>query len=217
MQAIVFDFDGTLVDSRTDITVSIRAALQGVGIPCVLSDEAIGAMVGCPLTEMLISAGPTLDTEGLLRATAAYRAHFTLHCQDHSRLYDGVVSVIRSLRGRVLLGCATTKRPEPAGRMLEAFGLQPLLDAWRGTAKGMRFKPAPDVLLAIAADLDVEPAQMAYVGDTASDLLAARAAGALPVWARWGYGEPAACAAAEPALVLEQPRDLLAKLAPGPP
>ncbi len=212
MQAIVFDFDGTLVDSRQDITCSIRAALERLEIPCVLSDEAIGAMVGRPLTEMLLCAGPTLDGARLELATAEYRVHFAVHCQDHSRLYDGVASLMQSLRGRVRLGCATTKRPEPAGRVLASFGLQPLLDAWRGTDESMRFKPAPDVLLAIAADLGVPPSQMAYVGDTAADLIAAREAGAVPIWARWGYGEPAACEAAAPALVLEHPLDLLTHL-----
>jgi len=57
----------------------------------------------------------------------------------------------------------------------------------------------------IATDLDLQPADLTYVGDTASDLIAAHAAGAQAAWARWGYGAPSACLAAEPEHVLDTP------------
>ena len=75
-------------------------------------------------------------------------------------------------------------------------------------AEAVSDKPAPDVIFAIAADLDLQPAAITYVGDTASDLIAAHAAGAQAAWARWGYGVVSACLAAEPEHVLDTPEHI---------
>lgn len=214
MRALIFDLDGTLVDSRADIVASILAALAATDDPCVLSPERLGALVGRPLTEMLATASPGLSPEAVEAAADRYRAHFARHCQDRSRLFPGIRALFSALPGDLLVGVATTKRPEPTQLVLKAFGLLPLLHGWRGTSSDMAFKPAPDVLLAIAEDLDVSPEEMWYVGDTASDLVAARAAGAAGLWATWGYGVPAACRAAEPLHVLGSPADLLRLVSP---
>lgn len=212
--ALVFDLDGTLVDSRDDIVASLQAALSLLSTPSVLDREALGALVGRPLTEMFSLAAPSLDAQGVEAAAAAYRAHYADHCRDRSRLYPGVRALFEALPEGLLLGCATTKRPEPTRLVLEAFGLRDRLDAFRGTSPDMAFKPAPDVILAIAGDLGVPPADLWYVGDTPGDLLAARAAGATGIWATWGYGDPTACRAARPKHELRAPADLLPLLSP---
>ncbi|MDY0002749.1 MAG: HAD family hydrolase [Polyangia bacterium] len=214
MRALVFDLDGTLVDSRADIVSSLEAALERLSAPSVLGPEALGALVGRPLGEMISAAAPSIDADGIEAAAAAYRDHYALHCRDQSRLYPGVDELLRSLPEGILLGCATTKRPEQTRIVLEAFGLLDLFHAWRGTAPDMPYKPAPDLLHAIARDLAVPPDEMWYVGDTPGDLLAARAAGAVGIWASWGYGAPEACLAAEPAHALGSPADLLQMLQP---
>ncbi|MFH2005131.1 MAG: HAD family hydrolase [bacterium] len=208
VRAIVFDLDGTLVDSRRDITAGILAGLAGVQRRPELSDASIGALVGQPLAEMFRAAAPGLTDADVERAQAVYRTHYARHCAVHSTLYPGVKELIPWLRERVRLGCATTKRPDNARDVLQAFGLLTELHAWRGTSADMRYKPAPDLLLAIAEDLDVEPGEMVYVGDTATDLRAAHAAGCQAAWARWGYGAPAHCRAEEPEHVLDAPAQL---------
>lgn len=214
MRALVFDLDGTLVDSREDIVAAIHAALAEVDAPCLLSSDEVGTLVGRPLTEMISQAAPSLDAGGVEAAAACYRAYFAQHCRDRTRLFPGIRALLDALPPDLHLGCATTKRPEPTRIVLEAFGLLERLHGWRGTSPDMAFKPAPDVLLAIAEDLGVPIERMWYVGDTASDLLAARAAGATGVWATWGYGDPAACLAAQPRHVLAAPADLLPLLSP---
>ncbi len=209
MDAIVFDLDGTLVDSREDIASTVMFALSHIGATPRLERAAIGALVGRPLTEMFQRAVPDLSEADVSQASAAYRARFATHCREQSRLYDGIDEVLTRLQGRVPLGCATTKRPDSAQDVLDAFALRPRLQAWRGTDETMAFKPAPDVLLAIARDLGIAPQNMWYVGDTATDLVAAQRAGAHAVWVRWGYGVPEDCLAAGPDRVLHTPQDLL--------
>jgi len=208
MTALIFDLDGTLVDSRADITASVLQALQSRGRASVLLPAAVGALVGQPLQAMLALADPNADPAEISALAAAYREHYTANCAVASRLYPGIREALAALRGRVPLACATTKRPAQARCVLAAFDLLPFFQVWRGTSPDQRYKPAPDVILAAAADLGVPPGDVIYVGDTATDLQAARAAGARSAWVTWGYGDEAACRAEQPDLVLRDAADL---------
>lgn len=213
MRAIVFDLDGTLVDSRQDIAVSLLAAVTGLGHESRLDASALGAMVGHPLADMLTAAVPGLDPDGVQRGADLYRAHYLEHCLDHTALFPGVAQAVNALAttasaGRVYLGCATTKRTDQAARILAGLDLLDPMDLCLGTSPGMRYKPAPDLLLAAAEALAVDPAQMVYVGDTELDLRAAHAAGSQAAWVRWGYGDATRCLAAEPHAILESPADI---------
>jgi HAD superfamily hydrolase (TIGR01509 family) len=196
------------VDSRQDITAGILAGLVGIQRRPELSNASIGALVGQPLAEMFRAAAPGLTDAEVERASALYRTHYAEHCAVHSSIYPGVTDVLPWLRERALLGCATTKRPDSAEAVLRAFGLLTELHAWRGTSVNMRYKPAPDLLVAIAQDLDVAPRELIYVGDTATDLRAAHAAGCRGAWVRWGYGAEADCRAENPEHVLDAPAQL---------
>lgn len=208
MHAIVFDLDGTLVDSRRDIAVSLLAAVTGLGHESRLDATGLGAMVGRPLADMLRAAVPGLDDGGVGRGADLYRAHYLDHCLDHTTLFRGVAPAINALVGRVRLGCATTKRTDQAERILAGLDLADSMDLCLGTSPGMRYKPAPDLLFAAAEALATDPAALVYVGDTELDLRAAYAAGSQAVWARWGYGDEATCLAAEPHHILDTPGDL---------
>jgi len=213
MHAIVFDLDGTLVDSRRDIAESLLAAVAGLGHESHVEATGLGAMVGRPLADMLRAAVPGLNDAGVQRGTDLYRAHYLDHCLDHTTVFPGVAPAIAALVGRVglsrvRLGCATTKRTDQAERILAGLDLADPMDLCLGTSVGMRYKPAPDLLLAAADALDTDPADLVYVGDTNLDLRAAHAAGGQAVWARWGYGDEATCLAAEPHHILNTPGDL---------
>jgi phosphoglycolate phosphatase len=209
MPALIFDLDGTLVDSRADITASVLHALASRGRTSGLSPAAVGALVGQPLQAMFALADPTVDAAELGALAAAYREHYSANCAVASRLYPGVRDALVALRDRGPIACATTKRPDQTRCVLAAFDLLLLLHAWRGTSPDQRYKPAPDVILAAAADLGVAPADVIYVGDTVTDLQAARAAGARSAWVTWGYGDEAACRAEQPDHVLRSAADLL--------
>ena len=209
VHALVFDLDGTLVDSRQDITTAVLAALEELGRPSLLDPNAIGNLVGRPLSEMFTTAAGELSPADQTRAAALYREHYANHCADHSRIYPGILPALDHLAGHTRLACATTKRPDQARLVLQTFGLLPRLAAWRGTSPQMRHKPAPDLIQAIARDLDVAPHSLIYVGDTPTDLQAAHAAGAQAAWVRWGYGHPDACLAEVPEHVLNTPVELL--------
>ncbi|GEM89223.1 HAD family hydrolase [Oceanithermus desulfurans] len=189
---VVFDLDGTLVDSLADITASFHHVLREAGLPRP-TDAEMADLIGRPLAEMFRRVAPAADAEAL---SEAYRRHYRAHMADRSRPYPGVPELLGELRRRgFALAVATTKRSSTAQKLAEAVGLLPLLDHVQGT-DGLPPKPAPDVVLAALAAVNGRGVCM--VGDTTHDVLAGKAAGLCTYAVSWGTHPPAVLAGAEP-------------------
>lgn len=205
-RAIVFDLDGTLVDSLPDIVWSFRAAFEDGGLP-VPSEAAVRALIGAPLDEM--AAAFTDDRDVIDEVCAAYRRIYPLHFTDRTVPFPGVPEVLGALReAGFRTAIATTKRSSMAIPLVEAVGLAPLIDHVQGT-DGFPHKPAPDVVHVALAALDAEGVWM--VGDTVNDLRAGRAAGLRTYGVSWGTHGADRLAEAEPD-VLEPNLDRLPSL-----
>lgn len=189
---IVFDLDGTLVDSLPDIVASFLAAFDVVGLPPPAAADA-RATVGKPLEEMYAAFAPEKAVADL---AAAYRQHYPRHFRDHSRPFPGVPELLEELGRRGFArAVATTKRTEMALRFVEAMGLAPLLDHVQGT-DDIPHKPAPDVVLRAIEALGARGSWM--VGDTVSDVQAGRAAGLRTYAVTWGTHDRDTLAGARP-------------------
>jgi phosphoglycolate phosphatase len=189
---VVFDLDGTLVDSQRDIVDSFLHGFDAVGLPRPAREEVI-ALVGRPLEEMYAAFAPSQHVD---RLSSAYRAHYPLHFTDHTVPYAGVVELLEALgrRGYARV-VATTKRTVMAEELVEAVGLRALLEHVQGT-DGIPAKPAPDVIERALAAVGGDGVLM--VGDTVGDVLAGKAAGLTTYAVTWGSGTPEALAAAGP-------------------
>ncbi len=176
---IVFDLDGTLVDSLPDIIASFQYALTSLGLPCP-PDAEVRALVGHPLEDMYRHFAPAhVDT-----LCVRYREHYPLNFVNRSRPFPGAVALLRTLRQRgYSVAIATTKRTDMARRFVEALGLMPELDHVQGT-DGFPHKPAPDVIHRALGALGTRGLWM--VGDTTHDMLAGRAAGLRTYAVTWG-------------------------------
>lgn len=191
-RAIVFDLDGTLVDSIPDIVDTFRATFAEVGLAAP-DPEAVRAGVGLPLEQMYAGFAPAAAVPALVRA---YRELYPQRFARRSRPYPGVVAVLRELRARgFALGVATTKRTEMALKFVAAMGLQDALDAVQGT-DGFPHKPAPDVVLRVLERLGAQGVWM--VGDTVHDIEAGRAAGLSTYALTWGTHDERRLRAARP-------------------
>jgi phosphoglycolate phosphatase len=214
---ICFDLDGTLVDSTADIREGLRAAFAAVPPATEREDEAIAlAGFGLPLEEFFELARPpghaAQNAAGLERFVAGYRAHYMEHLLDRTRPFPGVVELLAALRARdgVKLAIATTKHTATARRVVDGLGLAPYFDLVRGS-DGLRPKPAPDVLYAIADEL-LLPRVGTLIGDTTRDVEAAHAAGFRSVAVAWGETGAVRLAAARPHAIVASPVELLAHL-----
>ncbi|GEM48764.1 HAD family hydrolase [Deinococcus cellulosilyticus] len=178
--AIVFDLDGTLIDSARDITVAFQQACSTTGL-LVPEDEHVQALIGRPLREMFHTFHPEADMD---RLVAAYRAYYDENCTVYTQFFPGVLEVLRTLRERGYpLAVATTKFPRVARLVSDKLGLTPHLDHVQGT-EGFAHKPEPDVIFAALEALGGEGLWM--VGDTTADVLAGKAAGLKTYAVTWG-------------------------------
>jgi len=197
---VLFDLDGTLIDSIPLILESMRHALRAHGLP-VPGDDVILAGVGRRLEAQMERFARSRDEALALAAT--YREHNLAVHDDWVRVFPGVPEVVRALDGDgVRLGVVTSKRSDGARRGLEVTGLArhfPVLVAADHVDGG---KPHPEpihrALAAMGWGRDAAPPAAVYVGDTTHDLEAAHAAGIDAIAVTWGVGDPKALAAARP-------------------
>jgi pyrophosphatase PpaX len=202
---VLFDFDGTVVDSGAMILASFKHATRTV-LDRELSDAELLSAVGTPLHVQM----RLIDAERAEELVAVYRAHNEpLH--DALQPCDGIVDVLAQLKadGR-RLGIVTAKR----GATVElAFAVLPLRDYFDVVVAAEdveRHKPAPDPLLLALERLGADPAEAVYVGDSPFDVAAARAAGVQSVAVTWGgiYTEET-LRTERPDTLVSTPRELL--------
>jgi phosphoglycolate phosphatase len=185
-RALVFDLDGTLVDSRADLVVAVNRMRADLGRP-ELAAEAVVGMVGEGARRLVERA---LDAAGealVERALALFLAHYEPICADRTRPYPGIAELLAAEAGRRPLTLLTNKPERMSRRILAAFGWSGLFAAVVGGDTLAERKPAPAGLHHLARRLDLPVEELCLVGDTGIDAATARAAGAGFVWVEWGF------------------------------
>lgn len=184
LPTVLFDLDGTLIDSIELILSSMRHAFTSLDLPCP-TDEEWSAGIGIPLFTMLGRYSRS-DAEQKALITA-YRAH---QMENHDRLvkcYDSVVDVIECLRTRGHpMGIVTSKAEWLALKGLVHVGLARHMDTIVGCDGATRHKPDPEPVRIALDRLGASPEQAIFVGDSVHDLLAGKAAGVRTAAALWG-------------------------------
>ena len=166
---LVFDWDGTLVDSIGRIVACTRASLRDVGLPPV-DERRIRMSIGLGIRTMVDRFLPGCDDRTFDRICDAYRRHWTESYSLDPELFDGArEALIEMGRDGYLLAVATAKSRWGLARDLESTGLEELFDTTR-TADESQSKPSPAMLLAILDDLGVRAEEALMVGDTIHDL-----------------------------------------------
>lgn len=183
-ELVVFDWDGTLMDSTAAISRAIQAACREVGVPEPESAQATH-VIGLGLVDALQRVAPSLDPADYERVARAYRRHYFAHA-DELVLFDGVAPLLRDLREQGMrLAVATGKSRAGLEQALEQSGLRGLFDATR-TADQTQPKPHPRMLHELLDELVADAAGTLMVGDTTHDLQMACNAGVRSVGVSYG-------------------------------
>jgi phosphoglycolate phosphatase len=203
---VLFDLDGTLVDSTPGIWTSIRAAAAELGLPAPTEGQ-LRSMVGPPLQDGFAGAFG-LTGDDVDRAVLAYRAHYARGPLLDADVYPGIPELLAGLRGDgVTLAVATSKPEEFAVRVLAHVGLLAEFASVHGaTFDGTVRHKDQVVAAALAAHPDGE--HPVLVGDRAHDVLGARAHGLPCIGAGWGPALPGELVAAGAAAVAATPADV---------
>lgn len=194
--AVLFDLDGTLIDTIELILASARHALSDRSHPIPPDEEWLRSL-GTPLVEQLRAYAA--DDADLGRLIDRYREFQLRHHDRLTRCYDGVLTAVGALHvGGHPLGVVTSKASAIARRSLEFVGLAGFFEAVVGYEDTRRHKPHPDPVLAALDQLGVEAPNAAFVGDSPFDVEAGNAAGVVTVAALWGPFRRETLAAARP-------------------
>ena len=184
IRGLLFDNDGTLVDTHDLILDSMRFATRTY-LGRVIPDERLMAKVGIPLADQMLDFTDTLEQrDELLRV---YREYNHAHHDTTVKLFPGVLDGLRVLReAGFKMGVVTSKTHWLAQRGLEIVGAWPYLDGLIGAGECAESKPHPAPILAGAEMLGLPPEDCLYIGDAPFDIHAGNAAGCLTVAAEWG-------------------------------
>lgn len=200
---LVFDWDGTIIDSASTIAECIRDAAADLGLKVPTYEQA-SHVIGLGLRDALRHAVPDLPAERTVEFVERYREHFRAR-EYQMDLFAGMRELIETLHSRTVLGIATGKSRRGLDRALDATGLKPYFRASR-CADETHPKPHPAMLIELMAELNVPAGQALMIGDTSHDLDMARAAGVDALAVTYG-------AHAEEGLRSCQPRACVASVA----
>ena len=204
-RAVLFDFDGTLVDSYPAITASVNHVRAGQGLP-PLPEPEVRRHVGRGPAYLIAHTVPRGDPEANV---AAYRAHHPSVLRDGTRLLPGAAEALGRLHRRGLrLGICSNKPVAFTRELVALLDVASHLELVLGPEDVARPKPAPDMLLAALRRLGLPAGEVLYVGDMGVDVETARGAG-VTVWVvPTGSDEPEALARAHPDRVLRDLHEL---------
>ena len=184
-ELIIFDWDGTLMDSLPRIVFSVRAAAQEFGLP-LLSELAIHEIVGLELGKAISALYPELDAHHVERFRERYAHHYVQNDIEPSAFFDGILPMLDSLRERpTLLSIATGKSRRGLDRVMVAANAAHYFHSSR-CADETESKPSPRMVLDLLELHGVAPEKAVVVGDTEFDMAMAQSAGVARLGVGWG-------------------------------
>ena len=208
-KAIIFDLDGTLTDTLEDLYLSTNSALRSCGLPERRLDE-VRRFVGNGVKKLIERAVPEgTDSRVTEQCFDAFHAHYIIHCQDHTKLYPGIASLLTALHAKgYRMAVVSNKLQEGVTGLARTF-FRGVIDVAIGERPGIPRKPAPDMALAALEQLGVPASEAVYVGDSDVDLQTAANAGLPCISVLWGFRSRDFLIAQGASVLAERPQDIL--------
>lgn len=197
IELVIFDLDGTLVDSIPDLTDAVNEFLRASGRPA-LAMEDVKRLVGKGARNLVERALGNGTEEEVEKALAIFLAYNDAHIADKTIMYPGVAETLHELRRQGIRMAVVTNKTEFLSRkLLSVIGIDRYFDSILGADSLPFRKPSPEPVLKALADLKIAPSGAIMVGDSINDIAAGRAAGVVTVGCTFGYGTDAELSQAE--------------------
>ena len=231
-KAVIFDMDGTILDTANDLTASVNYAMKACGHKhdYVRADgmRMFGSGVHTALQRALaIEAGrtdpaylrrigtaemmtvPGIDETEVSRIEAVLRPYYLEHSMDETGPYEGIMDLLRTLRERGIRTAVVSNKPDPAVRKLAEDCFENMFDCAAGEQTGIRRKPAPDMVNVVLKDFGISPEEAVYIGDTEIDVETANNTGMPCVCVSWGFRPVDFLQTLKPLAIIDSPAQLL--------
>ncbi len=207
----IFDLDGTLLDTLSDLAKSVNHALAKNGLPLRTKDE-IRSFLGNGVVRLIESSVPDGTSPKVTEATLAdFRSYYLEHSLDETRPFPGITDMLRSLRARGKNIAIVSNKFYTATQELARYFFHDIIDVAIGEheSEGIKRKPAPDTILEAFRQLDVVRDNAVYVGDSEVDILTAKNSGLPCISVLWGFRDKAFLEEHGATFFAETPQDLL--------
>lgn len=185
IKAILFDLDGTLLDTIWDIAGAANHALREFGLP-EHPVERYRAYVGHGIRELFRQALPE-GTDAAEQVLSSYLAWYPEHCTDQTVCFPGIEDTLRALRRRYTLGVLSNKTERTAKRIIAHYFPADMFQLVWGNDGKRPLKPDPAAGPLLCSELGVKPEEILFFGDGDTDMEFANLAGFLPIACSWGY------------------------------
>ena len=184
---VIFDLDGTILDTLDDLADAANAALASQGYPQRTRDE-VRMFVGNGIRKLIERATPDgVTDEEIVRTHEAFTAYYSAHCKDKTKPYDGIPELVAALKDKGIRSAVVSNKADYAVKKLceEYFG--DLFEISIGEREGIRKKPAPDTVFEVMRVLGAAPEETVYIGDSDVDVLTAKNSGIDCIGVSYGF------------------------------
>ena len=208
---VIFDLDGTLLDTIADLAESANYALKQLGYPTHPVDT-IRTFVGNGINKLLERALPAQEQteENVMRMRSHFVPYYDIHNADLSSPYPGIVSLLEDLQAKgILLGVASNKYQAATVKLVKQYF--PTIDFVEilGQREGINVKPDPTIVFDILKKSNVSPEEVLYVGDSGVDMQTAINAGVDAVGVTWGFRPRAELESFHPMGLIDEASELM--------
>ncbi len=187
LRTVVFDLDGTLLDTLADLSASVNHALREHHIP-ERSTAEVRQFLGNGIRYLMRhAAGEHLSEEAFTPVFDSFRQHYVEHCLDRTQPYPGIMQLLQELKRHGVKMAIVSNKLHPAVQELSHRFFDGFITSAVGESATVRRKPNPDAVLAALNELGSSPEEAIYVGDSEVDLATAKNAGLPCALVLWGF------------------------------
>ena len=208
IKAVIFDLDGTLLNSLEDLACAMNYALRAYNYPEHTVEE-IKAMVGSGLSFLVKSAAPGCTENDFIKMKSVFIEYYNKNSQKHTKPYGGIIPLLSELKSMGIKLGVDTNKPDVLLKNILTPIFGDIFDAVTGQIDGLPTKPDPTLTLSLIKKMGIDPCECAFVGDSDTDMQTAVNAGVLPIGAAWGYRSRDIISAAGAKYIADSPDDIL--------